>query len=124
MAKENEIVGAAAKKVQGKKAKTKRLKTEPKDTTAKPLDRKIRGALEETLKADLKKVRIHTGGNVEQVARELRAKAFTIGNDIYLAKPGDAKNVKLLAHEVIHVMQQSTGGKMPKAKKGKVLVSK
>lgn len=124
MAKEEAVVAAATKKLQGKKAKVKSLKEEPKDTKARPLDSKMRSALEEALKADLKKVRIHTGGNAPDLAKDMGVKAFTVGNDVYFAKEGDAKNAKMLAHEMIHVMQQSTGGKMPKAKKGKALTSK
>jgi hypothetical protein len=124
MAKENEVVEAAAKKLKGKKAKVKKLGSEPKDTKSRPLDAKIRSALEDTLNANLKKVRVHTGGNAAELAKELGSKSFTIGNDIYFAKAGDAKNAKMVAHEVIHVMQQSTGGKMPKAKKGEALASK
>lgn len=124
MAKEEAVVAAATKKLQGKKAKVKSLKEEPKDTKARPLDSKMRSALEEALSADLKKVRIHTGGNAPDLAKDMGVKAFTVGNDVYFAKEGDAKNAKMLAHEMIHVMQQSTGGKMPKAKKGKALTSK
>ena len=124
MAKEEAVVAAATKKLRGRKAKVKTLKEEPKDTKARPLDSKMRGALEQALSVDLKKVRVHTGGNAPDLAKALGVKAFTVGNDIYFAKDGDAKNPKLLAHELIHVMAQATGGKPPKAKKGKALTSK
>lgn len=112
---------AAAEK---KKAKLKKLDKEPEGTKAKKLDKDVMKALEESFpKAKLKNVRVHTGGNATEMAKSLKAKAFTMGSDIYLAKPGDAKNKTLLAHELTHVIQQSQG-KMPKPMPGKALTSK
>ncbi len=122
--KEKALVEEQAKKLKGKKAKAKTMATEPAGTKAKPLDRKLRTALEETLGADLKDVKIHTGGNAAEISKAVGAKAFAVGSDIYFAKPADAGNVKLVAHEVIHVVQAGTGKKPPAAKKGKALTSK
>jgi len=111
-------------KLKGKKAKAKPLKTEPSGTKATKLPKDIAKGMEEAFGTDLSKVRVHVGGNAAEMCKELGAKAFAMGNDIFLAKPGDAKNSKFLAHELSHVVQQGGGKKMPKAKKGKVLVSK
>ncbi len=83
----------------------------------------MKKALEDQLGVDLGKVRVHTGGNVPDLAKELGARAFTIGTDIFFANPGDAKDPEMLAHELTHVVQQG-GGRMPKEKDGKALTSK
>ncbi len=113
------IVGA----LKNKKAKPKAINTEISGTKATKLNNKLRSSLESALGADLSKVRVHVGGNAADICKELKAKAFTNGNDIYFAKGGDAKDNKLLAHEITHVVQQANG-RMPKAQKGKVLISK
>lgn len=113
----------ALEDAEGKKAKEKSIETAPEGTKGKPLDKDVKAALEEQFGANLSKVRVHTGGNAADIAKELGAKAFTIGNDIFFAKPGDAKNPETLAHELAHVLQ-SKGGKMPAEKDGKALTSK
>lgn len=119
-----DIVKKITDKLQGKKAKVKPLKTEPEGTKAAKLPKEVSKGLEDAFGADLSKVRVHTGGNATEMCKELGAKAFAQGNHIYLSKAGDAKNTKLLAHELTHVIQQGGGKKMPKEQKGKVLVSK
>jgi hypothetical protein len=109
--------------LKGKKAKVKTLSTMPENTKSSALNAKIKKDLEELTGANLSKVRVHTGGNAADCAKELGAKAFTMGNDIYLAKPASASDLGLLAHELTHVVQQG-GGKMVAAIKGKALVSK
>lgn len=112
------IVGA----LKNKKAKVKAIRTEVSGTKATKLEKKLRDGLEGALGADLSKVRVHIGGNAADICKELKAKAFTNGNDIYFGKGADSKNNKLIAHEITHVVQQAKG-KMPKPQKGKVLVS-
>jgi len=107
-----------------KKPKEVKLEQEPEGTKAKPLDAKTREAMEEILGADLKKVRIHTGGNAAEVAGSLGAKAFAQGANIYFAKPSDATNQELLAHELTHVIQQGGGTRPATPKKGRASVSK
>lgn len=119
----SDIVKETTEKLKGKKARTKKLSSQPEGTKGKPLSGPLRKALEEALEADLSKVKVHVGGNVAELSNELGAKAFTIGTDIYFAKPSDAKNLKTLAHELTHVVQQGNG-KMPQASDGKALTSK
>jgi hypothetical protein len=87
------------------------------------MDRDVKAAPEEQFGANLSKVRVHTGGNAPEIAKGLGAKAFTIGNGIYFAKPGDANDPEVLAHELAHVIQQGNG-RMPKEKDGKALTSR
>ncbi|UWQ74193.1 DUF4157 domain-containing protein [Leisingera sp. M658] len=62
---------------------------------------------------------MHVGGNAKDVCKELKAKTFTVGNNIYVMKSAFAKDTDLLAH----VLQKGKG-KMPKAKDGVALTSK
>lgn len=119
----DEKIKAIVEDLKGKKAKVKSIEGKPEGTKEAPLPPAVKKALEDELGASLGKVRVHTGGNVPDLAKGLGAKAFTIGNDIYFTKPGDAKDPEVLAHELTHVVQQG-GGRMPKEKDGKALTSK
>ena len=65
------------------------------------------------LGVDLSRVRIHTDARAAAAAAKLRARAFTIGEDIYFAAgaydPVGAAGVRLIAHEVAHVAQNYRG---------------
>lgn len=60
--------------------------------------------------------RIHTDDAAAAAAAALRARAYTVGRDIYFAKgqlqPGTAAGRQLLAHELAHVVQQRSTGPM------------
>ena len=119
----SEDVKRIAAALTGKKARLKSVSALPADTKAAKLPRDVRNGLEDQFGAKLGKVRVHVGGNARDVCKAVKARAFTHGTDIYLAKPADAKNTDLLAHELTHVIQQG-GGRLPKPKAGKVLVSR
>jgi len=61
--------------------------------------------------ADFSGVKIHTGNYAVQMNREMRAQAFTVGNDIYFNsgryRPELESGKHLLAHELAHVVQQN-----------------
>ncbi len=119
-----DVIKQVAENLAKKKSKIKKLKTEPADTTDKKLHKDVRDALEEHFGISLTKVRVHTGGNLRDVCKELKTKAFTIGENIYFAKPAQAKDNELVAHELTHVIQRSAGKMPKKAKPGTALVSK
>lgn len=60
--------------------------------------------------ADFSGVRIHTGRDVDVAASGLRARAFTVGSDVYVRRseyrPGTRTGDELLAHELTHTIQQ------------------
>ncbi len=58
--------------------------------------------------ADLARVRVHTDSRANAMAGKIRARAFTIGSDIYLGAGETAADEPLLAHEVAHVLQQTS----------------
>jgi hypothetical protein len=77
-----------------------------------PLDRETRNFFEPRFGADLGHVRIHTGPTAAHSARAINAKAYTLGNSIVFANseynPDRQSGGHLLAHELAHVMQQTT----------------
>ena len=62
--------------------------------------------------ADFGDIKIHTGSEAIQMNRELNAKAFTVGSDIYFNEgqynPGSGEGKHLLAHELTHTIQQES----------------
>jgi bacterioferritin-associated ferredoxin len=82
-------------------------------THGTPLDPVARQPLEAHFGADLADVRVHTEPEAAESAAKLDALAYTSGRDIYFAAgmyaPSSSGGRRLLAHEVAHVMQQSSG---------------
>src|SRR5690606_19314471 len=69
-----------------------------------------RNFMEQRIGADFSNVRVHTDAEAVQLSRDLNAKAFTTGSDIYFNTneyaPQSASGRQLLAHELTHVVQQ------------------
>ena len=72
-----------------------------------PLSRSVRGSIEPHLGADLGGVRVHTGPPAVHAATSLRARAFTVGHDVFLNRGESPRDVGLMAHEATHVVQQA-----------------
>jgi hypothetical protein len=74
------------------------------------LDSAARAQMEPAFDADFSGVRVHTGGQADTLNRDLSARAFTTGQDIFFKQgeysPGNAGGRELLAHELTHVVQQ------------------
>jgi hypothetical protein len=79
-----------------------------------PLPEDVRAPLEQQLGADLSDVRVDDGPQAAEAARKLQARAFTIGDNIGFARgafqPSSLRGLELLAHELVHVVQQRDGG--------------
>ena len=62
---------------------------------------------------DFSNVRIHTGTAATRASDQFNARAFTLGQDIYLSQsafnPNSLQGQHLLAHELTHVVQQQSG---------------
>lgn len=71
------------------------------------------GFMEEHFGADFSNVKIHTDDNAVQLSNDVSAEAFTVGDDIYFNKgkydPESFRGKHLLAHELVHTLQQRTG---------------
>lgn len=69
--------------------------------------------MSERFGTDFSRVKLHTGSDAVQMSRDLNARAFTVGNDIYFNEgeyqPGSDKGKQLLAHELTHTLQQNGG---------------
>ncbi|MCB1342326.1 MAG: DUF4157 domain-containing protein [Pseudooceanicola sp.] len=122
MSKEDVI--QQAQSAEGKKARFKKLETEPTGTREKKLPKDVKAGLEEHFGVKLGKVRVHTGGNIKDICRELKTKVFTIDQNIYFAKTGDAKNTEILTAQLTQVIQMFNDKMKKKTKEGRAVVGK
>lgn len=71
-----------------------------------------RREMEQRFGHDFSRVRVHAGGDAERSAEELGARAYTVGSDIVFGAGQYAPRTRagswLLAHELAHVVQQSS----------------
>ena len=92
-------------------------------TAGQPLPPSARAFFEPRLNADLANVRVHTDAHAADSAQSVGARAFTLGNHIVFNKaeyaPESDAGRKLLAHELVHVIQQ---GGSPQAVQRQTLV--
>jgi len=76
-----------------------------------PLPEATRSFMEPRFGADFSAVRVHTGSEAADISRQINAKAFTHGQDIYFGagayQPATDAGKRLLAHELTHVVQQT-----------------
>ena len=78
------------------------------------LDGQSRARLEQGFGTDLGGVRVHTGTDAAGIARQIHAKAFTHGSDVYFGegeyRPGTPDGDRVIAHEVAHTVQSGSVG--------------
>lgn len=74
------------------------------------LEPELRKDMEHRFSDDFSQVRIHTGSEAAQSAREIQANAYTAGNQIVFGAgkydPGTFEGKRLIAHELTHTIQQ------------------
>jgi len=82
-------------------------------SSGQPLDRKTRTCMEGRFRRDFGGVRIHAGPEAAESARAIQARAYTLGPDLVFASgaynPDTTAGLRLLAHELTHVVQQASG---------------
>lgn len=75
------------------------------------LNKDVQGQMEAAFDADFSGVRVHSDTQADKLNRELNARAFTTGQDIFFRQgahnPGSSSGRELLAHELTHVVQQT-----------------
>jgi Domain of unknown function (DUF4157) len=80
-------------------------------SSGKPLDAALRREMEERFGHDFSQVRVHLGSVAEQSARDVNARAYTLGDRMVFGagefNPTTGAGRRLLAHELTHVVQQS-----------------
>lgn len=75
------------------------------------LDENISSKAGEAMGHDFSDVSVHTDSGADQLNKQLGAKAFTTGSDIFFKEgaysPGSSEGQSLISHELTHVVQQS-----------------
>lgn len=75
------------------------------------LDSSVASQMSESMGHDFSDVKVHTDAGADTLNRQLSAKAFTTGSDIFFQQgayqPSSSDGQHLLAHELTHVVQQS-----------------
>ena len=78
-----------------------------------PLPESTRAFFEPRFGRDFSQVRVHSDAEAAESAREVNAKAYTVGTDIMFGAgqyaPENSTGQKLMAHELTHVVQQQPG---------------
>ena len=76
----------------------------------RPLSSSTNRFMSKAIGADFSQVKIHTDSKANQMNRQLGARAFTYGNDIFFNRgefnPESRRGRHLLAHELTHTLQQ------------------
>ena len=84
------------------------------DSPGQPLESTTRASMESRFGHDFSRVKVHTDTKAGESAQSIGARAYTRGEDIVFAegkyKPEDTSGKQLLAHELAHVVQQTSGG--------------
>ena len=77
------------------------------------LDSGVQRQMGSAMGHDFSGVRVHTSPDAHQLNEQVGAVAFTTGSDIFFRQgaysPGSSSGQELLAHELTHVVQQSSG---------------
>ncbi|MEU1947643.1 DUF4157 domain-containing protein, partial [Streptomyces sp. NPDC020125] len=115
-ATQDDRASQSAKRRKRKERTGKARAPEPKDIVSgagQPLDPSVRRDLEEQLGHDLGQVRLHTDRDAGHLTELLGADAVAVGQDIFFRentyRPGTTEGRRLLAHELLHTVQNPHG---------------
>jgi hypothetical protein len=75
----------------------------------RPLTATTRAFMEPRFGQNFSGVRLHTDADAHRLATQIRARAFTHQDDIYLRRGESEHDHRLVAHELTHVIQQRGG---------------
>jgi len=110
-----------SKKVQAKEGDGESTQSSPKTEeqlnaskgSGSMMSESVQSEMESNFGTDFSDVRVHTDSRAQEMSKDLNAKAFTHGNDIYFGagnySPKTESGKHLLAHELTHTVQQSQG---------------
>ncbi|MDZ8055684.1 MAG: DUF4157 domain-containing protein [Aulosira sp. ZfuVER01] len=91
------------------------------------LDKGVQQHLEQSLDTDLSGVQIHTNTEADRLNKSVNAIAFTSGQDIFFSagsyNPSSSAGKHLIAHEVVHTVQQANGAVTGKATNAGISIS-
>ncbi|MFE2449291.1 DUF4157 domain-containing protein, partial [Streptomyces sp. NPDC059426] len=115
-ATQDDRASQSAKRRKRKERTGKARAPEPKDIVSgagQPLAPSVRRDLEEQLGHDLGQVRLHTDRDAGHLTELLGADAVAVGQDIFFRentyRPGTTEGRRLLAHELLHTVQNPHG---------------
>ena len=78
-----------------------------------PLDSQLQAKIQQASGQDFSGVKVHTSPEADALNRQLSATAFTTGQDIFFRDgaydPHSNRGQELVAHELTHIVQQSSG---------------
>jgi hypothetical protein len=79
----------------------------------RPLERTFQETVSRIMGHDFSDIQIHTSTEADELSRQLGAKAFTTGQDIFFRQdtynPHSSSGQELITHELAHVVQQASG---------------
>jgi len=77
------------------------------------LDTTVQQKMGDAMGSDFSGVRVHTGSESNELNEQVGARAFTTGQDVFFRdgeySPSSSGGQELIAHELTHVVQQSSG---------------
>jgi len=92
--------------------------------SGQPLPDKVQESMGQAFKADFSGIRTHTDPEADALSRELNARAFTRGNDIFFREneysTGSESGQKLIAHELTHTIQQGASSQIYRSVTGMI----
>jgi hypothetical protein len=87
----------------------KRIDSTSITSTGAQLPVAVKNSLSRTFSVDLTPIRVHTDASAQGLAKSLSTRAFAYGNHIFLGPGEQPTDLRLMAHEVAHAIQQSHG---------------
>jgi hypothetical protein len=92
--------------------------------SGRPLEPEVRSEMEGAFGQDFSDVHIHTNTEANRLSKELGAKAFTTGKDVFFREgayqPGSEAGKNLLGHEPTHVVQQESSTQVGQRSIGRI----
>lgn len=96
-------------------------------STGSNMDGSTKAFMESRFGFEFSNIKIHNDEEAAQMNRQLNAKAFTAGNDIYFDQgqynPATAEGKFLLAHELTHTLQQDNAESIQRKELGDIAAS-
>jgi len=87
----------------------KKLESTTITSTGAPLPVAVKSPLTHSFSVDLTPIRVHTDARAQLTVRSFNTRAFAYGHNIFLGPGESPRDLRLMAHEVAHVVQQSRG---------------
>ena len=87
----------------------KKLESTTITSTGAPLPVAVKSPLAHSFSVDLTPIRVHTDARAQLTVRSFNTRAFAYGHHIFLGPGESPTDLRLMAHEVAHVVQQSRG---------------